>query len=171
MIIKCQLCHSSFNVSNYNVPTGESELRCSNCKGFFLFKKQCEDDGKLVLIANESKQFCLTVMELLEKSGFSVEWTNDGTDAFFKIKKLRPDVVIIDVALPGMLGFQVCEEVRKIEEIKNTKILLVTATYDSTKYKRAPVSLYGADDYIEKHQINDLLVRKVESLLVDSPEA
>ena len=168
MRITCPSCMTSFKVRDDKVPDGESKLRCFNCKEIFLHNKGSE--GKpLILVANESREFCETVTDLLVKKNYEAESVNDGVDALMMVQEKRPAVILLDVALPRMFGFEVCESIRNTEDIKDTKILLIAAIYDQTRYKRAPVSLYGADDYIEKHHIHDLLIKKIENLLSESP--
>jgi len=71
----------------------------------------------------------------------------------------------LDVALPTMYGFEVCDAIRRDPVISSTKVILLASIYDKTKYKRAPVSLYGADDYIEKHHIPDSLAAMIYRLV------
>lgn len=168
MKITCPSCKMSFNVRDDKIPGDESKLRCFNCKEVFLHNKGSEEKP-LILVANESREFCETVTDLLVKKNYEAKFVNDGVDALMMVQESRPAVVLLDVALPRMFGFEVCESIRNIEEIRDTKILLIAAIYDQTRYKRAPVTLYGADDYIEKHHIHDLLIKKIENLLSESP--
>ena len=168
MRISCPSCKTSFDVRDDKVPDGESKLRCFKCKDVFLYNKVSEAKP-LILVANESREFCETVTDLLVKDNYEAEFVNDGVDALMMVQDKRPAVVLLDVALPRMFGFEVCESIRNTEEIRDTKILLIAAIYDQTRYKRAPVTLYGADDYIEKHHIHDLLIKKIENLLSESP--
>jgi DNA-binding response OmpR family regulator len=114
-----------------------------------------------VVIANESASFCAAVAKVLEPEPFQVFTFNDGKEAFEAVQRLRPDVILLDVALPSMYGFEVCERIKKDPALSGVKIILIAAIYDKTRYKRSPVSLYGADDYIEKHHIPDSLVSMI----------
>ncbi len=137
-------------------------MRCFRCKEVFHFSGKPESSGKpQILIANESKAFCQTVSDLLEENGINVDSAHDGEVALEKIRGQRPDIAIIDVALPKVFGFEVCETVKNDSQLKETKIILLAAIYDKTRYKRNPDSLYGADDYIEKHHIHDRLLDKI----------
>ena len=137
-------------------------MRCFRCKEVFHFKGKSESSDKpLILVANESKAFCQTVSDLLEENGINVDSAYDGEVALEKIRGQRPDIAIIDVALPKVFGFEVCETVKNDSQLKETKIILLAAIYDKTRYKRNPDSLYGADDYIEKHHIHDRLLDKI----------
>ena len=81
------------------------------------------------------------------------------------IEQRHPDVVLLDVALPGMYGFEICDRIRNTPALSGVKTILVASIYDKTRYKREPQSLYGADDYIEKHHLPDSLAAKIYRLV------
>ena len=166
MVISCPSCKTSFNLRDDKVPAAGGKLRCFKCKTVFSFDAVKKDNGggRLVLVANESKAFCQTVSDLLEENGIRADVAYDGEEALSKIRKLRPNVALLDVALPKMFGFDVCETVKNDHILKETKVVLIAAIYDKTQYKRNPSSLYGADDYIEKHHIHDRLVDMIWEL-------
>jgi response regulator RpfG family c-di-GMP phosphodiesterase len=74
-------------------------------------------------------------------------------------------VVLVDVALPTVYGFEICDRIRNTPALSNVKTILLASIYDKTRYKREPKALYGADDYIEKHHIPDCLAAKICSLV------
>ena len=80
-------------------------------------------------------------------------------------------VAVVDVALQGLYAFEVVEKLRRRPGLENVKIILLSSVYNKAAYKRSPSSLYGADDYIEKHHIPDDLVLKINRLLVDAAPA
>jgi CheY-like chemotaxis protein len=90
---------------------------------------------------------------------------SNGQEALSILEKEHPEIAYLDVALPQVLGFEVCEIIKKSPRLKETKVVLVSSIYDKTRYKRAPSSLYGADDYIERHHINDGLIPKLRKML------
>lgn len=121
--------------------------------------------GRLkVVVANESVAFCDAVQKILSTEPFDVTVCNDGKVALETVQQLRPEVLLLDVALPTMFGFEVCERVRQEPALAGVKIVLIAAIYDKTRYKRSPNSLYGADDYIEKHHIPDALIPMIYRL-------
>ena len=67
-----------------------------------------------------------------------------------------------------MFGFEVCERVRQNPALSGVKIVLIASIYDKTRYKRSPNSLYGADDYLEKHHIPDSLIPMIHRLVSGS---
>jgi predicted Zn finger-like uncharacterized protein len=117
-----------------------------------------------VVVANESAPFCDAVRKVLSTEPFEIFVCDDGKVALDTVLQVRPQVLLLDVALPTMFGFEVCERVRQNPELSGVRIVLIASIYDKTRYKRSPNSLYGADDYIEKHHIPDALVPMVYRL-------
>ncbi len=124
-----------------------------------------------VLVAHESSTFCVEVEKVLAQEPFTVLTCNDGKEALAIIERVLPQVVLVDVALPSLYGFQVCEAVRNNPRTSGVKLVMIAAIYDKTKYKRSPQSLYGADDYIEKHHIPDALTGMIYRLVAEPEPA
>jgi predicted Zn finger-like uncharacterized protein len=177
MLVGCPKCKTKFRISDMKHGTEGAVLRCSKCRGLFRMigkpasqsagkEASVQQDGRIrVLVANESPVFCRAVEKVLSAAPFEVFAFNDGKSALDAILDMVPDVVLLDVALPVMYGFEVCEAVRKNPATASVKIILIAAIYDGTRYKREPCSLYGADDYIEKHHIPDVLAAKIYKLV------
>jgi predicted Zn finger-like uncharacterized protein len=125
--------------------------------------------GRLkVVVANESLPFCEAVRKVLATEPFELFICNDGKEALDTVERICPELLLLDVALPTMFGFEVCERVRQNPALSGVKIVLIASIYDKTRYKRSPNSLYGADDYIEKHHIPDSLVPMIYRLAAGS---
>ncbi len=180
MQIVCPGCKTRFSFNVEKVDTFGIKLCCSKCRTIFrVVRKGQQPDAAppggaaapagrpriKVVVANESPAFCKAVIGVLASEPFDVFAYHDGSEAFAAINQLKPDVVLLDVALPSMYGFEVCEALRKEPAIAGTKVILIASIYDKTRYKRSPVSLYGADDYIEKHHIPDSLAGTIYRLL------
>ena len=103
------------------------------------------DKGLKVLIVDDDKNICDLLRLYLEKDGYSVLLCHDGDDAVVKFKALSPDMVLLDIMLPGKDGWQVCREIRKIS---NVPIIMITAKGETID-KVIGLEL-GADDYIVK---------------------
>lgn len=180
MLIVCPSCKAKFSFDDTKVGAEGIKLRCSKCRAIFKVTRKIPPPavalrpavsasvgtaGIKVVIANESAAFCTAVKKVLEPEPFTVFTFNDGKETFEAVERLRPDVVLLDVALPSMYGFEVCEKIRKDPSLTDIKIILIASIYDKTRYKRAPNSLYGADDYIEKHHIPDSLSSMIYRLV------
>jgi len=159
MFISCPLCKTRFKFDEEKVSSVGIKLRCSKCSAIFrLATNKGARGGRLtILVAHESVEFCAAIEKVLGPEPFDIISCHDGKEAVDLVFRLKPDVVLLNVALPTMYGFQVCEALRGNPETSNTRIILLAAIYDKTKYKRSPQSLYGADDYIEQHHIPDAL--------------
>ena len=165
MLIACPNCKKRFELP----PAGaaaDKKLRCSNCRAVFrLVRKGESGAGRLkVVVANESAPFCEAVQALLSAEPFEIFVCHDGKQTLEMVGMVRPELLLLDVALPTLLGFEVCERIRRNPGLSGVKIVLVASVYDKTRYKRAPHSLYGADDYIEKHHIPDSLIPMIYRL-------
>ena len=87
----------------------------------------------------------------------------DGVEAMERIAKDRPDLVLLDVMMPRMSGFEVCQKIKSNPETRGTAIIMVTALNEVPDYERAVES--GTDDFLSK-PVNKLeLVTRVRSLL------
>jgi DNA-binding response OmpR family regulator len=99
----------------------------------------------------------------MKREGYAVSVARDGTEALDTLRRERPALVLLDVMMPGKTGFEVCQEVRADDELKDTLILMLTAKGRDTDVAKG-VAL-GADDYITKPFSTKELVQKVRDLL------
>ena len=98
---------------------------------------------------------------MLETEGFAVRTARSGDEAVRMFQEKRPDVVLLDVMMPGKGGIQTCSELRGIDKL--APILFLTAVPSDTTKVRAFGA--GADDYIEKTCNQDVLVARVRAAL------
>lgn len=171
MIVTCPKCRTKYKFKD--MPEGSSgpkKLRCSKCGYIFIYTiTQTEaEDIPVILIAHDDYRVVNVIKKVLEPVQCKLETAFEGNEAYNIILSKRPNIAIIDVALTGLFGFELCEKVKNDPNLKDVKVILVASIYDRTRYKRRPQNLYGADDYIEKHHIPDSLLNKVISLLPDS---
>ena len=109
-----------------------------------------------ILVVDDDKNICELLRLYLVKEGYSVTMAHDGEAALTDFDKLHPDLVLLDVMMPVLDGWEVC---RKIRAKDNTPIIMLTAqgeTYD----KELGLEL-GADDYITKPFNPDVLLARV----------
>ncbi len=114
---------------------------------------------KILVIDDEPKIIQLT-QDYLENAGFSVISAGDGERALAVIQVEKPDLVVLDLGLPGMDGLDVCRSIRKTS---NLPIIMLTARDEETD-KLVGLEL-GADDYITKPFSPKELVARVRSVL------
>jgi two-component system, OmpR family, alkaline phosphatase synthesis response regulator PhoP len=122
-----------------------------------------ENNQWKVLIADDEPD----ILEILEfnlgKEGYRVYTARDGNEAIDVARVVLPDLVILDIMMPGKTGVEVCEIMRANPAHKETLIIFLTALNDEATQIRGLTT--GADDYISKPISPKVLVSKVKSLL------
>ncbi|MED4024541.1 cell wall metabolism DNA-binding response regulator WalR, partial [Priestia aryabhattai] len=101
--------------------------------------------GKKILVVDDEKPIADILKFNLEKEGFEIVMAHDGDEAIEKANEEQPDMVLLDIMLPGKDGLEVCREIRKSSEMP---IIMLTAK-DSEIDKVLGLEL-GADDYVTK---------------------
>ena len=113
-----------------------------------------------ILVVDDEKNIVQLARLYLDKEGFQVESANDGEAALEKFKSARPDLVILDIMMPGMDGLSVAKELRKTS---NVPIIILTARGDDID--RIVGLELGADDYVTKPFNPRELVARVKAVL------
>lgn len=119
--------------------------------------------GGEILVVDDEPNIVLSLEFLMKKAGYSVTTVNNGIDALNSIKQLRPDLVLLDVMMPRMDGYEVCQAVRSDPELSSVRIIMLTAR--GRDVERDKGMALGADDYVTKPFATQELVEKVNSLL------
>ena len=104
--------------------------------------------SSMVLIVDDEYAGRETLQSVLEGEGYQLEMAENGAQAIEKAKKLMPDVILLDVMMPGMTGFEVCQRIRSDPTIAEIPIIVLTALDDRESLLTALKA--GADDFISK---------------------
>ena len=123
---------------------------------------------KEILIVEDEPGVVVAIQFLMEQQGHNVLVAERGEDALDLIYKYKPDLVLLDIMLPGISGWEVCEIIRLNPDCRNIKIAFLTARGDESEIARGLA--LGADAYITKPFSNDQLVAKVNAILEDAYE-
>lgn len=115
-----------------------------------------------ILIAEDEPHIVESLSFILNRSGFQVDAVGDGEQALEKIRADRPDVVILDVMLPSLNGFEVMKTVRADAAVKATPIIILTAKGQSRD--RQTAMEIGADAFVTKPFSNQEIIDKVREL-------
>ena len=118
---------------------------------------------KEILIVDDEPDIVVPVQFLMEQQGYHVTTANRGEDALDLICRHKPDLVLLDIMLPGIDGYEVCEIVRLNPDCRNVKIVFFTAKGRETEIAKGLA--LGADAYITKPYSNAELAAKVKELL------
>lgn len=112
-----------------------------------------------VLVVDDDPNICDVLMMYLENEGYSVILSYDGEEALVKFNALKPDIVLLDVMLPSMDGWQVCREIRKKSSVP---IIMITAKGDT--FDKVLGLELGADDYIVKPFDTKEVVARIKAI-------
>jgi len=116
-----------------------------------------------ILIVDDDVFMRITFRDALEKAGFAINMASDGASAIACMKKFPYDLVLLDLLMPGIDGFETCSMVRAINGHEQTPILVITGLNDTESVTRAFDS--GATDFITKPINPELLVHRVRCSL------
>lgn len=169
MVVVCPKCKTRLRVDEAKLLPQGTRFKCPKCSTVLMIKKPVSGerkalDNRKILVAHSKASIVEDVSALLSARGYVVLTSGDGVDAMIKALKEGPFVCILEVALPKIYGFEVCKRLRSRPETKDMKFVLVPSTYDRTRYRREPVSLYGADEYIEEHELPAKLIDAITRL-------
>ena len=116
--------------------------------------------NELILVVDDEPQIARLARDYLEKAGFRVLTAGDGRDALIANRQERPDLVVLDLNLPGMDGLDVCRAIRQESDVP---IIMLTARVEETD--RLIGLELGADDYVTKPFSPRELVARVRAVL------
>lgn len=116
-----------------------------------------------VLLVDDEADIVELLRYNLEREGYAVSTALNGKDAIKAAKTNRPDLIVLDIMMPGMDGVEVCMQLRQLPEFKNTVITFLTARGED--YSQIAGFEAGADDYITKPVRPKVFVSKVKALL------
>jgi DNA-binding response OmpR family regulator len=119
--------------------------------------------SKKILIADDELNIVISLEFLLRREGFEVLVAVDGEEALAKARAERPDLVLLDVMMPKMNGFDVCQALRSDPELASMRVLMLTGKGRETDVSKG-LGL-GADGYMTKPFSTKDLVAQVRLLL------
>jgi two-component system, OmpR family, alkaline phosphatase synthesis response regulator PhoP len=119
-----------------------------------------------ILIADDEPNIVISLEYLMKREGYEVLIARDGQEAIDTILRERPQLVLLDVMMPNKTGFEVCQEVRATEGVKDTPILMLTAKGRETDVAKGLG--VGATAYMAKPFSTKEIAQKVRELLAAS---
>lgn len=116
-----------------------------------------------ILIIEDERTLVKTLEYNFEREGYGVIASHDGAEGLRKAQTILPDLVLLDLMLPGLNGLEVCRELRAGERTKDIPIIMLTARAEETD--QVVGFSMGADDYVTKPFSNKVLIQRVKALL------
>jgi DNA-binding response OmpR family regulator len=120
-----------------------------------------------VLVVDDEPEIVKMVQKIMEARGHKVSIARDGVEALEVARRERPDVMILDLNLPKVDGFEVCKQLKTDGATKHIPIVMLTAAYVTMEDADRGVHV-GADEYVVKPFLREVLVHNVERLIAAS---
>ena len=119
--------------------------------------------GKKIVLAEDEAHIARLVIFKLEREGYEVIWADDGGKALEKVKESSPDLVILDIMMPVMDGYEVLKYLKEDDNLKSIPVIMLTAK--GQEHDIVKGFEYGTEDYIIKpFSPAELLVRVRKAL-------
>jgi excisionase family DNA binding protein len=171
----CAVCRTTMwrwvksgKLESFLTPGGHSKIRKEDLKAFIKERMQhlsiSESSQKnKILIVDDDPGIQKLLSKMLSYNGYQIELASDGFEAGIKTIQFKPDLMILDLIMPGMDGFEVCKHIKGNPSTSHIKVLAYTG-YD-TKENRDRILQAGADGFMAKPVSKDTLLNKVQKLL------
>ena len=116
-----------------------------------------------VLIVDDSESFRRLNAEFIKMDGHEVITARTGRETVDLVRQERPDILLLDIMMPGVDGYQICRQIKSDAEIQDTMVIMLTALPASTRFKSFQA---GADEHVTKpiqsRQLRDMVRRLAE---------
>ncbi len=116
-----------------------------------------------VLIVDDEKDVTEELGVMLKKKGFEVVTANSGKEALEKVKEEKPDVVLLDVIMPDMSGWDVCKKIKEDDATKDIPVIMLTILFGEEEKKKS--FEVKADAHIEKPIVIDRVIGVINWVL------
>jgi DNA-binding response OmpR family regulator len=119
--------------------------------------------GKKILIADDEPNIVVSLEFLMKQKGYAVKVVNDGEAALLAVGEFAPDLVLLDVMMPRMSGYDVCQKIRENPAWAAIKVVMLSAKGRDIEVTKGLA--VGADAYVTKPFSTKDLIAKVQELL------
>jgi DNA-binding response OmpR family regulator len=117
-----------------------------------------------LLIVEDNIVILTMQKQIFEMEGYDITTAQEGMDALKKVHQERPDIVLLDVNIPGMNGFELCRQIKEDPDLSDIIIVMISAVYYSDEDAKKGMAM-GADAYFTKPYENEVLQSKIKELL------
>jgi two-component system response regulator MtrA len=122
--------------------------------------RNLEKKTEHILVVDDEPEMLGLIRSMLENAGYTVTTVNNGQEALTKFKKSQPDLVLLDIRMSGITGYQVLKQIRENSDVP---IIMITGITDTNAVNQSLT--LGADDYIKKPFSSKILVARVQAKL------
>jgi predicted Zn finger-like uncharacterized protein len=177
-LVTCPDCKAVSRVRQERLVAAKFKFRCPKCDYVFLLKEEqalaagpaafdkvTGRRSKKILVVDDTEFFRRYISDLLTDQGYLVVEAKTGPQALMEVESEKPDLVLSDVLLPGMHGFELCKKIKALPLPYSIKVIFMTGVYKSLSYQLEAQKTYGADGYLLKPVQDEDLLKKIQDLL------
>jgi len=173
MVIACPACKARYRIDPATSRGVLAKVKCPECKHVFEVtlgdgedsRRSSADDGKpVVLVVDDARFFRETIKDILNSLPVNLISAADGNEAWQKIEALQPQLVLLDLNIPGKSGKDILQDLRNNARFNQIKVLVISGVERGQETSVA-VRLLGADDFIIKSFKPSELLSRVSKLL------
>jgi excisionase family DNA binding protein len=130
-----------------------------------IFEEAIEEGPRRIMVVDDDRIVLETIVQALEEDeyGYELISASDGFEAGVQLSHFKPDLVILDIMMPDINGYEVCKKIKSNPETKNTKIIVLSGYLDEESFRE--MKEYGADLCFSKPLPLGRLKKEVASLL------
>ena len=121
------------------------------------------EPAERILVVEDDEDLCRLICRLLELEGYAAEAVHDGREAVKRVAANPPDAIILDLMLPSLNGFEICQRVKISRKTNSIPVLMLTAS--DTSQSRESGLRVGADRYLTKPFVPDVLLQTLRQIL------
>jgi len=121
-----------------------------------------------ILIVDDEPNIVLALELLMKREGYEIQSVDDGQKAFDAVREFRPDLIILDIMMPKMDGYEVCQRIRADASLKDISIIMLTAK--GREVEREKGIALGADYYITKPFSTREVMMRIKDILSARPD-
>jgi len=139
------------HIEAYKTVGGHRRIKRTDMENFMrkqgipMPEEEMVSEKKRILIVDDDRIIVETIVQALEEEEYDYEITSasDGFEAGLQVNHFKPHLLILDIMMPDIKGYEVCKTIKESEETKETKIIVLSAYLDDEKFKK--MKEYGAD--------------------------
>lgn len=179
MLVRCPQCHTEFRLLDYGPDDKVVRYLCPGCRSIVQLDLEIDEVDstssagsfrsierrKTVLVADDTPELLEMAQRRLDEAGYHVLLAGDGVEALRLIREKHPDLVVLDLLMPRLTGFDVLREMRREERIAGIPVIAFSGVYRDGIGEF--LQRLGAAEFVEKSRMEELLVDRVRRILHD----
>lgn len=122
-------------------------------------------DKKIILVVDDEPDILETISEILNLEGYAVFTARNGNECLEKLDDIIPDIILLDIMMPGLTTKEILDQIEQDERLKDTKIIFITAVGMTEAEKEELLSREKVVDFIQKPFELDELLSKIKAVL------